>query len=118
MKDNVILIKTENYSLEIINLYNKLIKSSLGRILGNQLLRSGTSIGSNVIESQGAQSSADFIHKMSIAYKEALESAYWLRLLMKGGISEKHELKCLYDKSQEIIRILAAILKTSKSKGV
>jgi four helix bundle protein len=64
------------YALRIIKLYRELEKDRVGRILGKQLLRSGTSIGANVHEAQGAQSKADFITKMSIAHKEAYETSY------------------------------------------
>ncbi len=68
-----IVERSITYSLRIIRLYRELEKDSVGRVLGKQLLRSGTSIGANVHEAQGAQSKADFIAKMSIAHKEAYE---------------------------------------------
>ena len=82
-----ILERTVNYSLSIVKLSRELEKDSVGRVLGKQVLRSGTAIGANVHEAQGGQSKADFIAKMSIAHKEALESAYWLHLIQKTRLS-------------------------------
>ena len=70
--------RTKGFSARIIRLFRELEKDSVGRILGKQLLRSGTSIGANVHEAQGGQSRADFISKISMAYKEARETDYWL----------------------------------------
>ena len=81
-----ILERTVNYSLSIVELYRELEKDSVGRVLGKQLLRSSTTIGANVHEAQGGQSKADFIAKMSIAHKEALESSYWLRLIQETEV--------------------------------
>ena len=76
------------FSLCIIRLYQGLDKqSNAGRILGKQLLRSGTSIGANVEEAQAGQSRADFISKNAIALKEARETIYWLRLLTASGFN-------------------------------
>jgi four helix bundle protein len=102
------------YSLRIIKLYRELDNDSTGRILGKQLLRSGTSIGANIHEAQGAQSTADFISKMSIAHKEARESAYWLRLLQDSGLISTDRLADLYDETDQLVKILSSILLTSK----
>lgn len=104
------------YSLQIINLYRKVEKDSVGRIIGKQLLRSGTSVGANVHEAQGAQSKADFIAKMSIAHKEARESAYWLRLIRESLLISSSHLQELIEETEQIIKILSAILITSKHK--
>ncbi len=74
--DADIVERSVAYSLRIIRLCRAIEKDSIGRTLGKQILRSGTSIGANVHESQGAQSKADFIAKMSVAHKEARETAY------------------------------------------
>ena len=80
MNQNVIQEKSYRFALEIVELYRSLLKSGVERILIQQLLRSGTSIGANVEEALGGQSKKDFIAKMSIYYKEARETKYWLRL--------------------------------------
>ena len=83
-------------------------------ILSKQLLRSGTSIGANVEEAQSGQSRADFISKMSIALKEARETHYWLRLLDAGEYVSKEKLTELLNESEELKKILAAIIVSSK----
>ncbi len=80
MKENIIKNKSFEFALRIIKLY-KHLQSEKEYILSKQILRSGTSVGALVRESEHAQSTADFIHKLSIAQKEANESEYWLELL-------------------------------------
>ena len=79
-------------------------------------MRSGTSIGANVHEAQGGQSKADFIAKMSIANKEARESAYWIRLMKKAELVPENRIRDLYDETDQIIRILSSILITAKKR--
>ena len=89
-----------------------------GRIsatLANQLLRSGTSIGANVEEGQASQSKADFVSKYSIACKEARETHYWLRLLASTELVSPDRLAPLTDEANELIAILTAIIKKSRS---
>ena len=83
---NDIAARSIEYALQVIQLYRELQQDEVGKVIGKQFVRSGTSIGANVQEAQGAQSKADFIAKMSIAHKEALESAYWLRVFEKAKI--------------------------------
>ena len=113
-----ILERTIEYSLRIIKLFRKLEKDSVGRIIAKQLLRSGTSIGANVHEAQGGQSKADFIAKMSIANKEARESAYWLRLVKESGLIPESRITDLYDETDQIIKILSSILITAKKRKI
>ena len=110
--------RTIEYSLRIIRLYRELEKDSVGRVLGKQLLRSGTSIGANVHEAQGGQSKADFIAKMSIAQKEALESRYWLRLIKEAALVQPHLLDGLMDETTQLAKILSAILLSAKRNKV
>lgn len=84
------------------------------RTLGNQLIRSGTSIGANIEEAQGGQSRADFLSKMSIAQKEARETLYWLRFLTASDIMGEEKLKDMKSEANEIVAILTAIVKTTK----
>ncbi|MBI3574713.1 MAG: four helix bundle protein [Gammaproteobacteria bacterium] len=114
MRDNGIAERSFAYALRIIGLYGELERDNVGRIVGRQLLRSGTSIGANVHEAQGGQSRADFILKMSIAHKEALESAYWLRLIQNANIASADY---LLDETGQIIKILSRILITAKHGG-
>lgn len=116
MKESIIQRKSFCFALTIVNLCKQLDEYHQFT-LSRQLLCSGTSIGANVEESSAAQSSKDFISKMSIALKEAKETRYWLRLL-----SESRILSVDYDiyiqGVNELICILVKILKTSRAKLV
>lgn len=85
MKNNPIKERSFKFALSIIKLYKKL-QGQNEFIISKQLLRSGTSIGANIEEVTAAQSKKDFLHKMSIASKEARETSYWLRLLKDGDL--------------------------------
>jgi four helix bundle protein len=112
-KDNVVLNKSFDFALEIIELY-KILKSKNEFVISKQLLRSGTSIGANVEEATAAQTKKDFATKMSIASKEARETRYWLRLLNKSKLVE-YDYKNYLNKIDELIRIITAIVKTAQS---
>ena len=88
MVESKIKEKSYSFSLKIIRFYQHLTQQKKEFVLSKQLLRSGTSIGANVEEALAAQSRKDFLHKMSIASKEARESNYWLRLLRDSNIVE------------------------------
>ena len=79
-----------------------------------QFVRSATSVGANVEEAVAAESRADFRHKMTIAYKEARETAYWLRLFVDTEIMPKNECNPMYEKGLELVKILFAICRTAK----
>ncbi len=81
MKENVVRDKSYAFAIRIVKLYQHLSTKKKEFVLSKQILRCGTSIGANVEEALGGQSRADFVSKMSIAYKEARETCYWLRLL-------------------------------------
>ncbi len=112
-KDNVVLNKSFDFALEIIELY-KLLKSKNEFVISKQLLRSGTSIGANVEEATAAQTKKDFATKMAIASKEARETRYWLRLLNKSKLVD-YDYKNYLNKIDELIRIITAIVKTAQS---
>ena len=81
-----IVERTFNFAVNVVKLVRKFDnKSTCGRVFSSQILRSGTSIGSNVEEAQAAESRADFIHKYNIALKEARETKYWLKVLDANG---------------------------------
>ena len=84
-------------------------------ILSKQLIRAGTSIGANIVESQQAQSRADFISKLSIALKEASEANYWLRLLQATDYLSESEFSSIITDCRELEKILTSILKTTRS---
>jgi four helix bundle protein len=100
-----------------MKLYRVLEKDRIGRLLGKQLLRAGTSIGANVQEGLGGQSRADFIAKFSIAYKEARETLYWIKLIEEGKLITPARLHDLKEEMLQITRILALILITSKNNS-
>lgn len=111
-KESIIQEKSFKFSLMIIALYRKLYKVDHNPIL-RQLLRSATSIGANVNEGSAGQTKKDFITKMSIASKEARETSYWLRLLNESKWYEV-DLKLHLTESNEILKILTKIVKTSQ----
>lgn len=112
--DNVVADKSKSFAIRIIKFYKYLYDEKKEFILSKQILRSGTSIGANIRESKNAQSKADFISKMNIALKEADETAYWLELLWESEIIEKSQVKDLYELNTELIKLLTAIIKSSK----
>ncbi|MBK7957295.1 MAG: four helix bundle protein [Bacteroidetes bacterium] len=81
MKNNILQEKSYAFAIRIVQTYKILKSDHREFILSKQLLRSGTSIGANIEEAIGGQSKVDFIHKLSISYKEARETSYWLKLL-------------------------------------
>lgn len=85
MKENAVKIKSFDFALRIVKVYQFLIENKKEFVLTKQLLRSGTAIGALIRESEHAESKADFIHKLSIALKEANESEYWIELLYKAN---------------------------------
>ena len=112
-KENIIIEKTFQFSLDIISLYKKL-QNEKEYILSNQLLRSATSIGANVEEAMAAQSKKDFINKMSVASKEARETKYWLKLLDKSNLTKLNMLTFLME-IEHIINILTKIIITAQT---
>ena len=113
-KDNIILDKTFDFALNIIEMYKKMTEQK-EYVLSKQILRSGTSIGANVEEATAAISKKDFTAKMSIASKEARETRYWLRLLDKSKLVNIDFNNHLND-IEQLINILTAIVKTSQQK--
>ena len=114
MKENIIQQKSYEFALLIIELYKKLTANK-EFILSKQIFRSGTSIGANIEESIGAQSRNDFISKISIAYKEARETEYWLKLLLEGKYISQVEFDFYTEKIVVILKLLTAIQKTTKN---
>ncbi len=114
MKENVIQTKSYAFALNVVQVYQKHFKNSDVRSLLRQFLASGTSIGANVEEAEGGQSRRDFIAKLSISYKEARETKYWIRLLRDTRVFNTSEAETLLTDCDELLRILTAILNTSK----
>ena len=114
MKENIIQTKSFAFAIRIVNVYKYLQSERKEYVLSKQLIRSGTSIGANVEEAIGGQSKKDFIAKISIAYKEARETKYWIRLLEATDILEEIEAKTLLNDTEELCKILSSILVSSK----
>jgi len=114
-KENVLKSKSYSVALEIVKVCRDLQKNK-EVVLSKQLLRSGTAIGALIEEVNQGESKADFIHKLSIANKEANETQYWIRLLIDSNTLGKKTGEPLLVKSIELIKILTASIKTSKAK--
>lgn len=114
-KDKIIQDKSFEFAVRIVKLYNHFKKNDEQPIYV-QLLRSGTSIGANIAESQYASSLADFINKLQIALKEAHETSYWLRLLYRCDILKENEYNSISNDCDELMRLLTAIVNTSKKE--
>ena len=116
MKDNVIKDKSFDFALRVVKLYKYSATDKKEYVLGKQLLRSGTSVGAMVREAEQAESKADFIHKLSIALKEANESEYWLELLHQSDYIDDKGFQSISSDLKEILRLLTSIIKTAKKK--
>ena len=115
-KDNVIQEKSYQFAIKIVKTSKYLVDQKKEFILSKQLLRSGTSIGANVEEAIGGQSKKDFFSKLSISYKEARETKYWIRLLFDTDyINEPTKTELLND-CEEILRIIGSIQNTIKNQ--
>ena len=113
--NNVIEEKSFEFAIRIVNLCKYLRDEKGEKILSNQLLRSGTSIGANVCEAEKGQTKSDFYSKMTISLKEANETEYWLRLLHKTDYLTDSEFESIFKDIEEIYSILIAITKTTKT---
>jgi len=113
-KENIVYDKSFQFAVDIVNLYKNLTSEHKEFVLSKQILKSGTSIGANIREADNAESKADFIHKMSIAQKEADETIYWLELLYTTVFISEPAYKELSEKAVELIRIIKAIIISSK----
>lgn len=114
MRENIIKTKTFAFALRVIKLYQYLQTEKKEFILSKQVLRSGTSIGAMVRESEEAESKADFIHKLAIAQKEANETEYWIDLLYQSGYLKKQQYDEVFQDITEVRKLLTSIIKTSK----
>ena len=114
MKENLILQKSFSFSVRVVRAIQHLSQQKHEYILSKQLLRAATSIGANVHEASNAYGKKDFIAKMYIAYKEATETEYWIKLLTETEYFTDAEGESLLADCVELKRILTAILKTAK----
>lgn len=108
-------IKSKKFAIRIIKLYKYMCNEKKEYVLSKQILRSGTSIGANIKEGEYAQSTADFIGKMSIALKEAGETEYWLELLYETDYLTEQQYNSLNADCKELLKLLISIVKSTKS---
>ncbi len=116
-KQNVVREKSFAFAIRIVRLYQFLSAEKKEFVLSKQVLRSGTSIGANVEEADNAISKKDFSSKISITYKEAKETHYWLRLLNETKYIDEKQFDSLINDCNEVCKLLFAILKTSRIDG-
>ncbi len=114
MNENVIKEKSFRFAIRVVNLCKYLKNEKKEYILSKQLMRSGTSIGANVRESQNAESKADFIHKLAISQKEADETLYWLELLKETNYITDEEFNSLEADARELLKIIRSIILSVK----
>ena len=114
-RENIILNKSYEFAKEIVECYKTLTSDAKEFTLSKQLLRSGTSIGANVEEANGGYSKKDFAYKISIAYKEARETKYWINLFTDTSYIDKGKSEMRIHKCEELLKILWKIIQSSKS---
>ncbi len=115
MKDDPLKDKSYQFAIRIVRLSQFLQRDKNEYVLSKQVLRSGTAIGALIREAEFGQSKADFVNKMSISLKEANETEYWLSLLKDTDFISEHQFMTLQSDCKELIAMLVATVKTSKS---
>ena len=116
-KDNVVKDKSFGFAIKVVKLYKHLTEMRQEYVMSKQLLRSGTAIGAMVREADQAESRKDFVHKLAISLKEASETEYWLDLLHQTDFIEERIYMEVKENLKELLRLLTAIIKTSKMKN-
>ena len=111
-KENILYAKAYAFAIRVVRAYQYLGQEKREFILAKQLLRSGTSIGANVAEANGAISDAEFSAKLSVAYKECLETKYWLDLLKDTAYINDRRHKSLYEDADELGKMLFSSIRT------
>jgi four helix bundle protein len=116
-KDSIVREKAFAFAVRITKLYQILSAEKREFVLSKQILRSDTSIGANIEEADDAISKKEFINKMSIAYKEARETHYWLRLLKATEYISEDQFNPISLECEELCRLLFSIIRTSRLKS-
>jgi len=114
MKGNIVKDKSFAFAIRVVKLFQFLTERKKEFTLSKQLLRSGTSVGAMLRESEYAESKADFVHKLAIAQKEINESLYWIELLYETQYVNKTEFESIYSDALELIKIITTIIKSTK----
>jgi len=107
--------RTFDFGVRVVKMLDRLPRTLAAVEVGRQVLRSGTSVGANVQEADAAESKKDFIHKMGIARKEAQETRYWLAIIRTAILPNDAEVEALWKESDELARILAAIVNKTRA---
>lgn len=115
MKENIIQQKSFDFAIRVVNAYKYLTKENNEYTLSKQFLRAGTSIGANIEEAIGGYSKADFLHKMTIAYKEARETKYWLKLMKATNVLQEDLADSLLTDCEELLKIIGSIQRSVKN---
>jgi len=113
VNENEMKTRTKRFALDVIRLVSKLPKTTEGRVVGNQLIRLGTSVGANYRAACRGKSKADFIAKLGIVEEEADESCYWLEIIIEGKILPDEQVQALLKEANEITAIVVASRKTA-----
>ena len=114
---NVVQEKSYAFAVRVVKVSKYLVEEKKEYVLSKQLLRSGTSIGANVEEAIGGQSDKDFFAKLTISYKEARETKYWIRLLTDTDYLTHNQSESLLSDIEELLKIIGSILKTLRTKN-
>lgn len=109
--------KAFEFAVRVVNTYKFLVNEKREYVLSKQLLRCGTSVGANISEANGGISKADFSAKISIAYKECLETKYWLKLLHTTNYLNEPMCNSLYSDADELCKIMYTIIKKSRPRN-
>lgn len=117
MAESIVKIKSFEFAKRIISLYQYLTDEKKEYILSKQLLRSGTSIGANIVEAECGISRKDFLAKMYISFKECAETKYWLELLYSSDYLNEKEYTSIMNDCEELRKILSSITKTTKNNS-
>ena len=117
VRKDILKKRTREYALRIIKVYDVLPKSGVSRVIGNQVLRCGTSLGAHDAESCRAKSAPDFINKIEGAMQELEETGYWLDLAVDCGAVKETRLKSLKTETTELMSIFVAMVRNTKSRS-
>ena len=118
MKGDDIADRLLDLAVACLRLAAELENNAVGKHIARQLIRCSTSSGANYEEARSAESSADFVHKVAIAAKEVGETVYWLKVTGRAGFSRKDELTRCTEEGHQLVRILAASVRTAKGRAV
>jgi len=117
MNEKELKKRTKQFALRIIKLVNALPKNIEGLLIGKQLIRSGTSVGANYRSACRGRSKAEFVAKLGIVEEEADESAFWMELIIEGGLLERELVEPLLKEADELVAIMVASRKSARSES-